>query len=492
MKPFATKTSPMSHQLAAVEKVSPSRVAGLFMEMGTGKSLTAIELTRRRAAKIDKAVWFCPVSLKETVRQEIRKHTDCQNIDICVFNDKTTAKNLPSVAVRWYVVGIESMSSSNRVVAAVNSLVMEKTMVILDESSYIKGHRSMRTERLTFICGRAKYRLILTGTPISQGVVDLFSQMRFLSPKILGYSSFYSFAANHLEYSERFPDMIVRSHNVEYLAAKVQPYVYQVTKEECLDLPKKLYETRYFSMTDEQRHYYELAKDEILSDLAEDEWDSIAIFRLFSILQGIVCGFWNRRERRKKDERRKWSGNKEKEAPPVQRLEFNHARLEVLADVIRMLPENKKIIIWAKYQYDIEEIGKALEKIYGDGAVAYFYGALQPKKRTEQVEVFRGMARFFLATQSCGGHGLTLNEAHYVIFYNNAFKYSERLQAEDRCHRIGQEDRVTYIDLVCSDSIDERIQSALANKGNLVEEFKAEVNKVKDEKPKLRELIKAL
>ena len=467
MKAFATTTNLMSHQRAAVEKVLPSRVGGLFMEMGTGKSLTAIELSRLRSAKIDKAVWFCPVTLKETVQHEIRKHTDCE--DVYVFDDKTRQGQVP--IVRWYVVGIESMSSSNRVVAAVNSLVTDKTMVILDESSYIKGHRSRRTERLTFICGRAKYRLILTGTPISQGVVDLYAQMRFLSPKILGYSSFYSFAANHLEYSEKFPGMIVRSHNIPYIAAKLQPYIYQVTKRECLTLPPKLYETRYFSMTQEQRYYYERAKEEILYSIDIDEFDSIAIFRLFTALQEIVSGFWN------------WKGKQ---------LEFQSERTEMLTDVVNYVPTDEKIIIFAKFQYDIDSAKEALEVAYGPGSVAAYTGRLSETQRHAELQRFRSEARFFLATQSSGGHGLTLNEAHYVIFYNNGFKYSERLQAEDRCHRIGQGSKVTYIDLSCRNSIDERIESALAKKGNAVRQFRDEVEKVKDKKTSLKELVKAL
>lgn len=468
------RTSLLPHQIPAVNTVLPTRIGALFMDMGTGKSRTAIELTHRRQGRIDHIVWFCPVSLKETVRQEILKHTDCTPADVCVFNDRTNDRNAPSVL--WYIVGIESMSLSNRVTLAVHKLITSKTMVILDESSYIKGHNAKRTLRITKLSEKARYRLILTGTPLSQGVVDLFAQMRFLSPKILGYGSFYSFAANHLEYSERFPGMIVRAHNVEYLAAKIKPYVYQVTKEECLELPPKLYSGRYFSMTDEQRHYYELAKEEILSDLLDDDFSSIAIFRLFGVLQQIVCGYWNRRIRRGK----------------FKKLEFEHDRLSALADTITDIPGDKKVIIWAKYHYDIMQIGKALEEGFGSESVAYFYGALPEKERARQVDLFRNGARFFLSTQSCGGHGLTLNEAHYVIFYNNAFKYSERIQAEDRCHRIGQEHKVTYIDLHCSDSIDDRISAALWDKGNVVEAFRSEVEKIKDKKGKLKELIKAL
>lgn len=467
MKAFATTTELMAHQRAAIGKVSPSRVGALFMEMGTGKSLAAIELARLKASKVDKVIWYTPVSLKETVRREIVKHTDCE--DVYVFDDKTRPGKLPKV--RWYVIGIESMSSSNRVIATANELTTERTMVILDESSYIKGHDSLRTQRITLISERAKYGLILTGTPLSQGVVDLFSQMKFLSPKILGYSSFYSFSANHLEYSDKYPGMIVRAHNVPYLAAKIQPYVYQVTKAECLDLPAKTYESRYFSMTWSQKCWYNQAKDETLNDIDVDEFDSITIFRLFTALQQIVSGFWRR---------------------DGELIEIPSYRCDMLVETVNEIPRDQKVVIFAKFRYDIRQIKAALEQEFGPGCVAEFTGGLSVKQREAELERFRNGARFFLATQSCGGHGLTLNEAHYVIFYNNAFKYAERLQAEDRCHRIGQEHNVTYIDICCMGSIDDRIDRALSKKGSVVSDFKREVDKVKGKKASVKELIKAL
>jgi SNF2 family DNA or RNA helicase len=467
MKAFLTTTELMDHQKAAVDKVAPSKVGALFMEMGTGKSLAAIELVRRKAAKIDKVIWYTPVSLKENVRGQILKHTDCT--DVYVFDDKTRPGKLPKA--RWYVIGIESMSSSNRVIAAANELTTERTMVILDESSYIKGHDALRTQRITMISERARYRLILTGTPLSQGVVDLYAQMKFLSPKILGYSSFYSFAANHLEYSDKYPGMIVRAHNTKYLAAKIQPYVYQVTKEECLDLPPKTYESRYFTMSPKQRVYYNQAKDEILMDITVDEFDSITIFRLFTALQQITCGFWRREGKL---------------------IEIPSWRCDTLIETIEEIAPDEKIIIFAKFHYDITQIKARLEGKYGPGCVAIFTGQLDVKTREKELERFRNGARFFLATQNCGGHGLTLNEAHYVIFYNNCFKYAERLQAEDRCHRIGQEHKVTYIDISCAFSIDDRIERALSKKGSVVRDFKREVDKVKSRKTKAKDLFKAL
>lgn len=148
MQTFATTTDLMPWQQAAVRKLKPTRVGGLFMEMGTGKTRTIIEIVRQRARKIDRVVWFCPVSLKETVRLEILKHTDCQ--DIYVFDDRTTAETVPRDA-RWIIVGLESLSSSDRVTFAVHEIITDKTFVILDESSYIKGHKSIRTARATLL-----------------------------------------------------------------------------------------------------------------------------------------------------------------------------------------------------------------------------------------------------------------------------------------------------------------------------------------------------
>ncbi|OGS40531.1 MAG: hypothetical protein A3K77_00870 [Euryarchaeota archaeon RBG_13_31_8] len=472
-------TALLPHQKIAVEKLISTRIGALFMEMGTGKSLTTIELVNRRQDRTSNAIWFCPVSLKETVRQEILKHTDCQNKDIYVFNNKTKEKNIPKSL--WYIVGIESMSASARVVFCVNTLINANSFVIVDESSYIKGAFSLRTTRITAISEKSRYRLILTGTPISQGIVDLYAQMKFLSPKILGYNSFYSFAHNHLEYSEKYPGLIVRAHNTEYIAAKIKPYVYQVTKE-CLDLPEKLYESRYFSMTFEQREYYDQIKNDFLSEIDQQEHvDSTLIFRLFTALQQVVCGFWNEI---------KYNKELKKKGKTVH--EFEHYRVDILLDIIKSIPQDEKIIIWAKYEHDIKQISQALSENFGEDSFALFYGKINEEKRQIEKKDFQESKRFFIATQSCGGHGLNLTEAHYAIFYNNNFKYSERLQAEDREHRIGQRSDVTYIDIICSDSIDQKITKALYSKEGIVESFKREVNKVKNDTKKIKKLIQEL
>lgn len=448
IRSLTTLTTLLPHQVPAVEKLLPLKVGALFMDQGTGKTRCAIELAARRQARISKVVWFCPVSLKLTILFEIQKHSAGEVI--YVFDDETTPDAIPPAF--WYVVGIESMSASDRVVLAVNALVDADTFMIVDESSYIKGHASKRSMRIAEIGKRARYRLLLTGTPISQGVEDLYAQMRFLSPDILGYSSFYSFAHNHLEYSEKYPGLIVRAHKTDHLAAKIAPYVYQVTKAECLNLPDKLYDQVYCALTEEQHAAYEAAKYDLLTGIESETLDSWVIFRLFTALQQIVSGFYND------------NGTL---------CTYPHRRIKTLQTIIAGIPEDEKVIIWCKFVNSLRQIAEALP------GSALYYGDLNEQERQAELERWRTGARFLIATQATGGHGLTLNEAHHVIFYENEFKYSHRIQAEDRCHRIGQTQPVTYYDVVSMSGIDRRIQNALAKKQNVVQAFRREVEKVR-------------
>lgn len=446
---MSLQTDLFAHQEKAVIKMLPSRLGALFMDMGTGKTRVTIELAHLRKAKINRVLWFCPVSLKDTIRKEVEKHA---RWDVWVHN-----QDRPGEYGFINVFGIESMSSSTNCVLAVADLIDDKTMVVVDESTFIKGHKSLRTKRITALSEKARYRLLLTGTPITQGVEDLFAQMRFLSPKILGYKSFYSFARGHLVYSDKYPGMVVETKNEEYLAQRIAPYVYQVKKEECLSLPPKLSKKLYFGMTPEQREAYERAKYEILANC--DEIDSYVIFKLFSILQQIVSGFWNDKEAEKFHQ-------------------FSHGRLDMLETAIKGIPAGEKVIIWCKFRRSIEAVKEMLEA-KGE-QVALFYGDISERERANELELkFRQNARFLVATAASGGHGLTLNEAAWGIFYENEFKYSNRIQAEDRQHRIGQSRPVTYIDIVCHSSIDERIEKAIASKANGLELFREEIEQVK-------------
>jgi SNF2 family DNA or RNA helicase len=445
------KTALLEHQKAATDKMMRSRVGALFMEMGTGKTRVAIELVYRRQSVIKNVVYFCPVSLKQNTWKEIQKHVEKPNKDF------------------WNIIGIESMQTSIKTITKAQELITKDTFVIVDESSFIKNHKAKRTEHITIVSKPARYRLIMTGTPIQKGYPDLYSQLYFLSPLILGYNSWYSFAANHIEYSEKYKG-VYRAHNIGYLAAKMEPYVYQVTKTECLDLPDKIYTQRYFTMTRNQKELYEHAKDEILNSIYEldsfGNTPSYIIYNLFTCLQTVLSGYLNMKD---------------------EHCITDNPRLDLLIDVIEETAANK-IIIWCKYQYDIEQITQKL----GLKNCALFYGELSENERNNELDKFRNTdTRFFIATQSCGGFGLTLVESAYVIYYNNSFNYAARQQSEDRTHRIGQTKKVQYVDLICEKSIDEMIDDNLTKKGNIVSDFKNKINQVKT-KEGLKKLITSL
>lgn len=458
---FATRTELMPHQATAVAKLLPSRVGAAFMDMGTGKSRTLIELAKIRQDKWDRLFWFTPCALRENVHEQVLLHTDLTDADIEIWDNKALDRGIRDVRV--HIVGIESMSSSDRVVFAYARMITEKSYVVVDESSYIKGHSSQRTQRITAMSEKCRYRTILTGTPLTQGAVDLYAQMKFLSPKILGYRSFWSFSSAHLEYEyrktasgrKRNTGRILRSHNEDYLAAKIAPYTYQVRKDECLDLPGKLYSRRYTTMTEAQRDLYEETKHDILS-MDYDDWSPIRIFHLFASLQSIVCGFLG--------------------SPGGAFVEVPHNRISLLIATVAEIPDTEKVIIWAKYHHAVQQICDALSAAYGADSVCPYYGGQSSDDREKSLRRWRAGARFLVATQSIGGHGLTLTEASYTIFYADSFKYSERIQSEDRTHRIGQTRRPVYISLHCSKSIDDRIAKAIYCKGSVLRSFQRQVD----------------
>lgn len=443
------------------------------MEMGTGKTLCLLYFAVLRQQKIDRVFYFCPVSLKQTVAFEIEKHLE--GATVYVFDETTVQGHIPEAWI--YVIGTESIGQSNRVTLAAHSLITDNSFVILDESDTCKNHKAIRTQRLTLMASKARYRMIATGTAVGEGVIDLYAQLYFLSPDILGYKSFYSFAANHLEYSEDYPGLVVASHDTEYIAKRIEPYIYQCTKDECLDLPAKQYLSRYCSMTPDQWVYYRQAKEEILMSCPDDEIDSYTIFRLFTALREIVSGFWNRLP--DPNPRSWWS---EKFEPEL--IEIDCDRLSLLQSTLREIPAHEKIILWVNFQYCINQIVPALTEEYGQDAIATYHG--QTKDKDSELAKWRNNARILVASPRCGGRGLTLNEGAYTVFYNNDFPYRVRAQCEDRCHRIGQSRKPTYIDLICMDSLDQRIFNALSKKENLVAQFKREMDRLKGSKIKAK------
>ena len=476
MTTFSITTRPLPHQEAAVAKVLPARANGLLMDMGTGKSLALLMLAAARAGRWDRLFWVTPCALRENVRREIERHTTERDIALW----ESGRLDQVSETARIHIVGVETISSSTRAVLLLDRLVTERSFVAVDESLTIKHSRSKRTSRLTAIAARCRYRTIMTGTPITQGVADLYGQFAFLSPRILGYRSWWGFSRAHLEMEEKLHPVsgrmrrtgrILATRNEEYLADRLAPYVYQVRKDECLTLPDKGFQVRWTSLTDEQRVAYEEAKEDILS-LAYDDWSPIRIFHLFSTLQTIICGWWRRSD--------------------GQVIEVAERRTALTLAVAR--ESTGHVVIWAKYRRAVRALAAALEAEHGAGTAHMLYGDQSPAEREAALARWRRDGRFLVATQAIGGHGLTLTEAALAIHHADGFKYAERVQAEDRLHRIGQTASPLYVSIICKGTIDERIHNALSAKENMVSEFRKQVDECRAHglKERATALVRAL
>jgi SNF2 family DNA or RNA helicase len=245
---------------------------------------------------------------------------------------------------------------------------------------------------------------------------------------------------------------VVGYQNLEELTTKVNGFSYRVLKKECLDLPAKVYQRREVELTPEQKKVYKELKDYAIAELESNELVSVtSILTQILRLHQVVCGFV------KHDQ--------------GEEVEIKNNRLDALIDVLA--ETQGKTIIWANYQYDIKRILKTLQEFVGVEAVATYYGETPDEERQQIINRFQdpnSKLQYLISNVQTGGYGITLTAASNVIYYSNNYDLEKRLQSEDRAHRIGQENKVTYIDLVAKGTVDEKIVKALRNKLNLAQE----------------------
>lgn len=442
------KTSLLPWQQKAVDKLLPIRVGALYMDMGTGKTRTALEMIKRRldAGKLDRVLWLCPCSVQGNLTADLDKHAEH-------WRD----------AIK--IAGIESLSGSLRLYGELMQYVSgSRTMLVVDESNLVKNHMAIRSQRVISLAEQCIYRVILNGTPISKNEKDLFAQWYLLDWRILGYKRFWSFASNHLEYDPDRPGRIRRVLNVDYLTDKIAPYSFLVKREDCMELPKKHYSEYFFDLSEKQSRHYDKVKETFLSSLLMDEEHigPAAIYRTFTALQDVTSG------------RRIISDVEDPiDHVPMYTNPLDNPRICALLDILEGSAE--KTVIWCRFKHEIEDVSAVLRASYGQSSVVNFFGDMPIRARNQALKSFSGDAQYFVANKTCAGYGLNLQFCHKAVYYNNDWDWATRAQSEDRMHRIGQENIVEIVDLYCPDTIDERIINCLARKGNLVEDFRASV-----------------
>lgn len=327
---------------------------------------------------------------------------------------------------------------------------------IVDESLLIKNPSAYRTEHINQIRELCKYVIILNGTPVSRNEADLFAQFYLLDWRILGYQSYWSFAANHLEYDDY--GKIRRVLNKDYLTDKIAPYSVQISKRECLSLPKKVQKTAYFDLTENQNIHYDYVKWDFLSLEALYAYDTSVIYRTFNALQQVASGRHIMSSADKPIKHRAMFDNL-----------IDNPRLQTLLKVLKNC-NNDKVIIWCKFMHEINDIATLLEA----RGISYvcFHGKISQKKRQEALRKFANDTQILIANKICAGFGLNLQFCHVCIYYNNDWNWATRAQSEDRLYRIGQNQNIDIWDICANCTIDERIMTCLYRKENMVDTFK--------------------
>jgi SNF2 family DNA or RNA helicase len=472
------KTQPFQHQLQALGCSWDKTNFAYFMEMGTGKSKVLIDNVAMLYDKreINSAVVIAPKGVyRNWERLEIPAHLP-DHIETRITTwvapssrTKEDTKNMDALFTTFdgldiFLMNVEALSSKPAAEFLARYLNSSNSLIAVDESTTIKTVNASRTKNIVKVSRYAKYRRILTGSPVTKNPLDLYSQCQFLDEDLLGFSSYYAYKARYAIEVKRHSSThsfnhIVGFRNLDELSYMLGKFSFRVLKEDCLDLPAKIYSPRYIQLTKEQEKAY---NDLATFAIAQLEGQTLTVNNTMTMLlrlHQITCGYLPTDDGQ----------------PPVP---LKNNRMTELLDV---LDETEgKVIIWANYRYSIFDIEKNLQKKFGEDSVVTYFGDTKDKDRQDIVKRFQdpeSPVRFFVANQQTGGYGLTLTQAHTVVYYSNNYDLEKRIQSEDRAHRIGQKNNVTYIDIICEKTVDENIVNSLRNKIDLASQSLGETLK---------------
>jgi len=471
---YKFKTEPYEHQKDALKKCWNKESFAIFAEMGTGKTKIALDnaCILYNKGKIDRLLVVAPKgTYMNWVDQEIPTHVpDYIEKNVLAWKPNITDKYEQQLkAIRdsndykfkIFVMNVESLSTKKGIYYA-KLFLTGKSMMIVDESTTIKNPQAKRTKNILSLAREAKYRRILTGSPVTQSPMDLWAQMDFLDPEILGQQSYYAFrtryavviTANAAGGTHKY-QKIVKFKNLAQLGQLVSPHSYRILKKDCLDLPEKTFTKREIELTDEQKTAYQDMKTNAMTILKGESLTAVNVLTQLMRLHQITCGHM------KTD-----SGDT---------LNLKNNRLDELMQILA--ETSGKAIIWANYIHDILNIEAAIKKEYGHTSYCTYYGATKAEDRQRCIYDFQNKmndCRFFIGNTQTGGYGITLTAASTVIYYSNNYDLEKRIQSEDRAHRIGQKNPVLYIDLVSKGTVDEKIIKSLRNKVNIAKEISGE------------------
>ena len=457
---YPYKTEPYEHQRNALNESAEKAQWAYFMEMGTGKTKVTIDnmsyLFFQR--KINAALIIAPKSVYTIWETEIETHMpDVLKKSIFKWNidkPKDYYKLNEFQHLRIFLINVEALSTKRGFEACVDFLTKNKlNFVALDESTTIKNRSAKRTRNILALGKISHIKRILTGSPITKSPLDLFTQCQFLSPELLGFSSYLAFRNRYAEMTDipvgsgRFISVPKYYKRLEELEIKLKQFATRIRKDQCLDLKPKVRSKRYIELEGESKKIYDRLRTSALA-IVEDSTISFSnklteIIKLHQVCNGFT----------KDDDGRM--------------LPLHDQKIKALHEIIE--ESDGKIIIWANYLWNIHEIIHSLKSKYGEESVVSIFGEVNVKDRKKAVESFQNDSnvRFFVGNPTTGGFGLTLTACNTVVYYSNNYNLEVRMQSEDRAHRMGQTGTVVYVDIVAKNTLDEAIMKSLINKGQI-------------------------
>ena len=473
---FPFKLPCRNYQSIGLQRISGSLSFAFFMDMGTGKTKMVVDwaVNQYMNKRIKATVVVVPSTIKKNWVKELDKHCpvlfDAHILLAGKYEQfkKWTPKS--EQAMKWLIVGVESFSAG-RSASLVQAFVSKtKAAVIVDESSKIKNASALRTKACIKLSNLAVSRGIMSGTPVNNNIGDLFSQFEFLNPNIIGAGSYYNFKNRYFVMGGYEDKEIIGYKNVEEVINSVSPFIYQVRKKDVLkEIPDKVFQERVIKLSAQQKKIYKQIISDMLINTEEGSNEISNTLEKCLRLQEVTGGFYT-------------TAICDPERPELvvyQKHGIPGPNPKV-TEVLNIINEtDEQIIIWAIFKSEIDIIVDAIVKEYGPGKVVVISGKIKENDRNANIDKFQnGSARFMVANPSVGGIGIDLTAGTVNIYFSNNFNLEIRLQSEDRSHRHGQKNVVTYIDIVAEKTVDVKIIKALKNKQNFSDYVKDQFEEI--------------
>lgn len=412
---------------------------GIFADTGTGKTVMGLEI----ANHFSKTIILCPLSVIETAWvDDCKRFYPEKKIVNCWSNSRDGRIDALNENADIYVMNYESYKILKNEIRAAGFDCM-----IVDESSCMKNMGSQITSMILEMISVIPHRFVLSGCPTPNHNSEIFPQMKFVNNEIFG-NNYYGFLARYFHQDMANPHVWFQTdEDKERYNLRLGEQSIFLKKEDCVDLPDKIFQVRRFDLSKEQRKYY----DEMINDIQShiNEWSKFEFTAKLMKLREIVSGFVYPK------------GSK---GTNIVKMLSN--KTAILSEVLNEIGD-KQVIIWCQFQYEIESLA---EQFGGVGLTS------KTKRRDDIIRDFRdGKIKYLFTHPQLLGKGLTFVNCTYNVYYSLSFSYEEFKQSQDRIHRIGQTNKCTYIILQARDTIDEKIYDCLQRKKSAVDELYNEI-----------------